>query len=157
MIQKDYIMRMIEQVTRLIAKALQRKSDDEYEEALSIIESASGSILGIDYTLFDALSSADCANLLGITKDPSTASIKCLIGARLLKTRADVLIEISNDSASGRAYYQKAIDLYRIGFAAIGYNELDLTGFYRDITEIANRFPDMLPKETMTNIKIKNI
>ena len=90
MIREDYIMRMIEQLVRVLAKILLNKETGNYQEAKNNIETAFKNILGLDYNLVKVLSAQDIISLLKISKDDAMLSIKCIIMAKLLKERADI-------------------------------------------------------------------
>ena len=48
MIQKDYILRLIEEAAKVLAKALKLKNDGDYEQAKQILDEAYNDILKID-------------------------------------------------------------------------------------------------------------
>jgi hypothetical protein len=153
MIQKDYIMRIIEQLGKILAKVLINKNEGETEEALSTIDTAFKNILGLDSQLFDTLSDAFIAEVLGISKDKSTASMKCIVAARLLKEKADILKQMANSNQAALSYYQKALRLYRQGMLNIGYNELDLTSYYADIKQITDQLGNSIPNDLLYQMK----
>lgn len=152
MIQKDYIMRMIEQLTKFLAKILFKKNEENHEEALAIIESAMVNIFGLSPDLFDTLSDIAIAELLGISKDKSTGGIKCIVAARLLKEKAEILELKENDSSFTNSCYQKVLSLYLQGMLSIGYTELDLTSYYTDINQIANKLGSSIPNNLLFNM-----
>lgn len=108
MIRKDYIMRMIQQLSNFIAKIITNKNAQNYDEALRNIDSAFENILGLNFNLLDTLSADDIAGLLGISKDKSTGSMKCIVAARLLKEKAEVQKASKKDDSFSQFYYQKA-------------------------------------------------
>jgi hypothetical protein len=79
MIQKDYIMRMIEQMTKILARVLINREEGRREEALQEIENAFGKTVGIDPLLLDTLPIENIAEMFGILNDDSTGSVKCLV------------------------------------------------------------------------------
>jgi tetratricopeptide (TPR) repeat protein len=149
MIQKDYIMRMLRQLAEFLAKVLFNKNAGDHEKALSLIESACGSILGIDFGLLESLSAHDIAELLGISKDKSTGSMKCIIAARLLKEKAEILRISEKDGSVAASYHRKALSLYLQGALTMGYTEMDMTGYYEDIDHIADALGNVLPDDVM--------
>ncbi|MBD3346713.1 MAG: hypothetical protein GF401_16785 [Chitinivibrionales bacterium] len=149
MIQKDYILRMIEQLGKVLARVLLKKNAQKHEEATLDIEKASGAILGIDFSLLDTLSSPAIAELLGISIAPSTGSMKCLIAGRLLKEKADILKLSGKDSASTIQYYQKSLYLYLKGMPTMGYTELDTTEWRNDIRILADILGDSISGDLM--------
>ncbi len=149
MIQKDYIMRMIEQLSKFLAKVLFKKNEGNHEEALSIIESAVENMFGLSLELFNTLSAKDIAELLGISKDKSTGGMKCIVAARLLKEKAEIHELEGKDYSFTISCYQKALSLYLQGMLSIGYTELDLTNYYADINQIANKLGSSIPNDLM--------
>jgi hypothetical protein len=138
MIQKDYIMRMIEQLAHFLSRILLQKDAGNHKEALISIESALETTLGLDSKLLDAISAKDISELLGISSDPPTGSMKCIVAARLCKEKAEVLKHTETDDSVSLLYYQKALYLYLQGVLNIGYTELDMTGYHADIRQIAD-------------------
>lgn len=49
MIQKDYIMRMIEQLTKVLAKVIFNKKEENYKVASIAVDDAFNTILGLNY------------------------------------------------------------------------------------------------------------
>ena len=111
MIRQDYLMRMIEQLVKVLAKILFNKEGGNYKEALNNIDVAFNNITGLNYNLLNKLSAKDIISLLKISKDDSTADIKCIVIAKLLKERAEIE-KLINKNNSNRFYdYQKIINL----------------------------------------------
>jgi len=148
MIQKDYILRMIEHLGEFLKRALLKKQAGNHEQALSTIESAFGNLLGFDSKLFDALSAEEIAELLGISKDKSTGSMKCIIAARLLKEKAEIQMHTEKNNYFTISLYRKALSLYLQGILN-GYTELDMTSYYIDIKQIADTLGSSIPDELM--------
>ena len=88
MIQRDYIMRMIELMTKMFAKALFLKDEGKQDEALNILDNSLKETIGIDPLLLDTLPLKNITDLLGMSTDTSTGAIKCLLCGKLLKERA---------------------------------------------------------------------
>jgi hypothetical protein len=134
MIQKDFIMRMIQQLTKMLAKILLLKEQGNQKEALIEVENAVRNTIGIDPELLDSLSIESISELFGISMDPSAGSIKCIVTGRLLKEKAEIFSSIND--AKSKEYYHKALGLYLKGILNIGYTEIDLTSYYSDVKEI---------------------
>jgi len=149
MIQKDYIMRMMRQLAEFLAKVLFKKNAGDHEEALSVIESACGSILGIDFGLLESLSAHDIAELLGISKDASAGGMKCIIAGKILKEKAEIQRIAEKDGSNAASYYTKALSLFLEGVLTIGYTEMDMTGYYADIDQIVDALGNVLPDDAM--------
>ena len=147
MIRKDFIMRMIQQLSNFIAKIITNKNAENYDEALRNIDSAFENILGLNFNLLDTLSADDIAELLGISKDKSTGSMKCVVAARLLKEKAEVQKILERDDSYTLFYFQKALILYLHGMLNIGYSELDTTTYFTDIEYIEHRLGSSISDE----------
>jgi hypothetical protein len=145
MIQKDYIMRMIEQMTNVLAEVLLLKKDGSQIEALRETDNFIGNTIGIDPVLLDTLSIDDSSELLGISKDKSTGSMKCILAGRLLKEKADILS--MNNQNKSIEYCHKALCLYLKGLMNIGYTETDLTTFYEDVKTIEEDLGNSISNE----------
>ncbi len=122
MIRQDYIMRMIEQLVKVLAKILFNKKEGSYQEAINNVDTAFKNILGLDFNLLNALSAKDIISLLEIAKDNSSINIKCIVIAKLLKERADIK-NISNKksvkfclrlSESIKSYFWKVSSIIKI-------------------------------------------
>lgn len=103
----------------------------------------------------DALSIGDIAEILGILKDKSSGSMKCILAARLLKERAELLSNSKDDKSL--EYYHKALGLYLRGLLNIGYTEIDLTDYIADVKTIHKTLQSMpSPEETYLLFKFYN-
>lgn len=152
MIRKDFIMRMIQQLSNFIVKITTNKNAENYDEALRNIDSAFENILGLNFNLLDTLSADDIAELLGVSKDRSTGSMKCIVAARLLKEKAEVQKHIEKDDSLAMFYYQKALGLYLNGILTIENTELDITAYYNDIKQIADKLGSSISGDLMFKI-----
>jgi hypothetical protein len=147
MIRKDFVMRMIQQLSNFIAKIITNKNAQNYDEALRNIDSAFENILGLNFNLLDTLSADDIAELLGISKDKPMGSMKCIVAARLLKEKADVQKASEKNDSYTQFYYQKALSLYLHGMLNIEHTELDITTYFTDIEYIEDRLDSSLSAE----------
>jgi hypothetical protein len=136
MIQKDYIMRMIEQLTAAIAKILKLGDTGKQEEAIKEIENAFSNTIGLNLPLLDSFSVESIAEMFGISKDRSSAGIKCLAAAKLLKLRADLLKTSEPQKYSER--YHKILGLYIKGLSAIEGLEINIAEYCSDVHQIEN-------------------
>ena len=137
MIQKDYILRIIEQMAKVLAKVLFNKEAGNHVEAIKEIENALKSDIGIDPILLDTLPIENIADFFGLSHDKASASIKCILAGQLLKEKADILSD-KNDTRAA-TYYHKALGLLLIGTKNIGYTEVDLKNYYDTISEIEKK------------------
>ena len=148
MIHQDYIMRMIEQLTNVLAKIFFKKETKNYNEALTDINTASKTIVGLDLNLLEKLSADDIRSLLRIAGDDSTICVKFITIAKLVKEKTDILQLISQDNPEFISNYQKAISLYLEGMLNNKNTEIDLSRFYQDVKEIVNVLKDEINPET---------
>jgi hypothetical protein len=152
MIREDYIMKMIEQLVKVLAKILLNKETGNYQEAINNIETAFNNILGLDYNLLRVLSAQDIISLLKISKDDTTLSIKCIIIAKLLKERA----EIENINSTGNSNYvndyQKVLSLYLEGILNSKNIDIDLSNYYSDVVEIVEKMGDKISENVRFNL-----
>ena len=148
MIRQDYLMRMIEQLVKVLAKILFNKEAGNYKEAINNIDIAFNNILGLDYNLLNELSAKDIISLLGISKDDTTASIKCIVIAKLLKEKAEIEKLNSKENSSLFYDYQKVISLYLEGILNNKNTEIELRNYYSDVKEIVKIIEDEIPQDT---------
>ena len=136
MYQKDYIMRMIEQLTKVIARVLFLKEEGKNGDAQQEIENGLATV-GISQLLLDTLSAEAAAEVLGIKNDRSGAAMKCLLIGRLLKEKHALAYD--NDPEMALHHLQKAYDFYRMGLESIGDTDVDTSSFRADALELRNR------------------
>ena len=141
-------MRMIEQLTNVLAKIFFKKETKNYNEALTDINTASKTIVGLDLNLLEKLSADDIRSLLRIAGDDSTICVKFITIAKLVKEKTDILQLISQDNPEFISNYQKAISLYLEGMLNNKNTEIDLSRFYLDVKEIVNVLKDEINPET---------
>ena len=87
MLQRDYLMRMTEMLTAVLAKVLFNKETKNYEEAEKEIETAAKTIVGLDLRIINILNPQDIIQLM---KTSDLYAGRCLVSAELLKEYADV-------------------------------------------------------------------
>lgn len=150
MIQKDYIMRMIEQMAEVLAKVLFNKEEGKKEEALKEIDNSFNVLVGVDSKLINSLPIEHIAELFGISKDKPTGSMKCIIAGKLLKEKSKLLQETAAEESEQCLH--KALGLFLRGILNIGYTELDLANYIDDIKEIENDLRAMLSSEEMFHL-----
>jgi Family of unknown function (DUF6483) len=152
MIREDYIMRMIEQLVKVLAKILFNKETKDYQEAENNIENAFKNILGLDYNLLKVLSAQDIISLLKISKDDATLSIKCIVIAKLLKERAEIE-NLSGSKNFNYVYaYQRVLSLYLEGILNNKNKDIDLSNYYSDVKEIVEKLGDRIPEDLKFNL-----
>ncbi len=89
MIERDYIMRMIQMLVQVLARILFFKKREKYPEALDEIQKASKQILGIELKVFRKLSDLQMIDFL--SPDISLGIPKCYAAGILLKEEAEIL------------------------------------------------------------------
>lgn len=147
MIRQDYIMRMIEQLIRVLLKILFNKETGNYQEAINNIDNAFSNILGLDYNLINTLSVKDIMSLLRISKDDVRVSVNCIVIAKLLKERTEI-INLSNKENLNSVYtYQKSLGLYLEGILNNKNMDLSLSDYFIDVKEIVKIIADEIPQE----------
>lgn len=109
MFQKDYIMRMIEQFTAVLAKIMGLKSSGETEEAQQVLNEALEQFTGLSEEAIQRLSYNDLINLVGGINEIN--SKKCIILAELLKVKADIYLDSDNLDKSHNLYL-KSLNIY---------------------------------------------
>jgi hypothetical protein len=98
MIERDYIMRMIQMLVQVLARILFLKKGEQYPEALDEIQKASKQILGIELNVFRKLSDIQMIEFLSL--DVSLGVPKCYAAGILLKEEAEILAIQKNESES---------------------------------------------------------
>jgi hypothetical protein len=105
MIERDYLMRMMAQLTAVIARIFGCKNAQDYTQALQVVREAYGEIFGLPSELVEQMDAATLALLLG-----DKEKIKAL--ASLLHEEGEVLI-LQGEKSEGMKKYEKALALYR--------------------------------------------
>lgn len=139
---------MIEQLVKVLAKILFNKEAGNYKEAINNIDIAFNNILGLDYNLINKLSAKDIISLLGIYKDNTTTSIKCIVIAKLLKEKAEIEELNSKENLNLFYDYQKVISLYLEGILNNKNTDIELSNYYSDVKEIVKIIEDEIPPDT---------
>ena len=98
MIERDYIMRMIQMLVQVLAKLRFFKKGGQYPEALDEIQKASKQILGIELEIFRKLSDLQMIEFLSL--DVSLGIPKCYAAGILLKEEAEILAIQKKESES---------------------------------------------------------
>lgn len=146
MINKDYIMRMIQQLTVVLAKVLLKKENNNLNEANFLLDAAFEDIIGLDYNFIKGISSENILSLMNIDGGKPISAGKIIITAKLLFEKA----KIENDIKDNRDYLnncQKSLFLYLEGFTK-GENNDDFIDFIKDVDELAKNFSyEELPDE----------
>ncbi|MHB1418400.1 MAG: DUF6483 family protein [Bacillota bacterium] len=108
MFQKDYIMRMIEQLSIVIARVMGLKAANKHEETLQVLNEALYHFTGLSEETIEKLSYRDLINI--VCGDKEIHPEKCFMLAQLLKEKADVY---ANMDEMNKAYnlYLKSFNI----------------------------------------------
>jgi hypothetical protein len=89
MIERDYIMRMIQMLVQALLRILLFKKRKDYPEALNEIQKASKTLIGVELDVIRRLTDVQIIELLTLVKD--FGSPKCYLAGMLLKEEAEIL------------------------------------------------------------------
>ena len=109
MIEKDYIMRIVQQMTQVLAQVLFRKNSGQYQEALGEIQHAGRLFLGLDLNAVEVIGYEDLQRALRVKKAHDAEHVSIL--AELLRHQGDCF-DFEGDPAAARRSYTLALDLY---------------------------------------------
>ncbi len=109
MIHRDYIMRMIEQLNKVLSKILFNKEVKQFDNALVEIQTSGEKFLGVKWRIIEQLSSDDIISLLKIGGELNVG--KAIVAASLLKEEAEVFELLDKKDESWRVYL-KAFSLF---------------------------------------------
>lgn len=107
MYQKDYIMKMIAQLSMAIAELLGTKSKTKIKECHQIVNEALYDLTGMSEETLLRLSHKDLINIISGGKEINTE--KCFALAEMLKLKADVY---KNDSMRSMDLYLKSLNIF---------------------------------------------
>jgi len=105
MIERDYLMRMIAQLSAVIARILFAKNAQNYAEALQLAQNAYDQLLGLNGELVEQMDAATLSMLLG-----EKEKIKAL--AALLREEGEIL-HLQGNASDGKVKYEKALALFQ--------------------------------------------
>ncbi|MFH0988696.1 MAG: DUF6483 family protein [bacterium] len=123
MIERDYILRIINDLARVLSKVLLHKENKRYDEAQRDMTAAGKLLLGADPAFLDALSTDELIRLLRLSDRFDIE--KCLLMAELLRERGEVAM-LQQHEAEGVRGLIRSLTLY---------------------LELHSEFRDTLPKE----------
>ncbi|HEX2865912.1 MAG TPA: DUF6483 family protein [Ignavibacteriales bacterium] len=137
MFKRDYILRLIEQLTQVLNKVLFSKEAGNLNEAKETIRQAYPNMLGLDPGMIRSMSDVEVINFLKITG--STQYERCLIIAELLKEEASVDELIGGDEASEEAALAYFDSLSLFLEALINKDELMTDRFINDMQMVLEK------------------
>lgn len=109
MLEKDYIMRMVQQLAKFLARVLLFKETKNYKETADEINNAAVTLVGFDMKIISSLSLKSLKELLNVGN--SFQYEKAIIIAKLLKEEGE-LIEEENGINSAINSYEKSLNLF---------------------------------------------
>ncbi len=104
MIERDYLMRLFQQLANVLARIMRAREQEKYDEAQVAIEEAYGELFGLNETLLAVMNAESLAHLLGDGEKTKTL-------ARLLKEEAE-LYQLQEDPTQAALKYKKSFELY---------------------------------------------
>lgn len=104
MINRDYILRMIEQLSRFLAKALLLKDGKEYIESIAEVKKAGKMFLGLNPEAMDALSDKDLLHLWRVADDLDAE--KCALAAQIFKVEGEIYEDQGDDDKASESYFK---------------------------------------------------
>ena len=108
MINRDYILRMIEQLSRFLAKALLLKDGKEYIQAATEVKKAGKMFLGLNPEAMDMLSDQDLIHLWMVAQDLDAE--KCALAAQIFRAEGEIF-EAEGEYEKASASYYKSLSL----------------------------------------------
>jgi hypothetical protein len=99
-IRKDYLLRLMDEFFKFLAKILQLKSEKNYQQALALIDEASQALLHLD--LNELAQNEEKFSMLTTGGKLSHEQIEVL--AQLLKAKADISLETYNNFTAINLY-----------------------------------------------------
>jgi tetratricopeptide (TPR) repeat protein len=108
MINRDYILRMIEQLSRFLQRSLLLKDAKQHLEAVTEVHKAGKMFLGLNPEAMGALSDNDLIHLWRVAKDLDAE--KCALAAQIFKAEGEIY-EDQGDNDKAVAAYLKSLSL----------------------------------------------
>jgi len=116
LIRKDYILRLIDELVRVLARVFQLKDLKSFDEALQLLRRESERLLGLDGGMMEILTTEDIRKAL---RSPEAA----LVAGRILEEMA-LIYEQTGEHQRATATAVKALDLY-VGLMAYDPDAVD--------------------------------
>lgn len=104
MIERDYIMRLAQQLAASLARIFRSKEQEQYDLALVETDQAFNELLGMSRELMAAFDSATLAQLLGHRERVKTA-------AELFRSEGEIFL-LCEDQAQAQSAFKRALELY---------------------------------------------
>ncbi len=152
MIKQDFIMRLIEQFVKALAKILLDKRAGNYGETLQNIDKAFNGIIGLDSKLIDISSAENIISLLKLPGDNTALNIKYIIAAKLIKEKADIKSLDNSEDFNLQFEYQKALSLFLEGYLNNKDEDFPLEAYYKDVEELTDKLEDNISAEVRAKL-----
>ncbi len=140
-------MRMIEQLVKVLSKVLFNKKEGNFQQAINDIETSFKNLVGLDYGLINASSFEGIISLIEFNKNETTANIKYILIAKLIKERADIKVSTNPLYDDIIMNYRKALNLFLEGILSNKNDDIPLNDFYPDVKEIAKKLENELSND----------
>ena len=112
MLTRDYLMRMIETLARVLAKLIFLKDAKNFPEALKELDSVTKKLLGIDRTFINNLSNDQLFNI--IDPDKKLIAPKSYLLGVVLKEEAEIY-GLQGDEEASIKLYLRSLNLFLMG------------------------------------------
>jgi len=143
MIERDYLMRLFQQLANVLARIIRAREQGKYDEALVAIDEAYGELFGLNETLVSVMSAESLAQLLG-----DSEKIKAL--ARLFKEEGE-LCELQDDPTRAAIKYKKSLELYLEAVGSQTKIDLESESMIKSLLDKIDF--EQLPKKYQTILK----
>lgn len=110
MIQKDFIMRLIEEAAQVLSIALGLRERGEYIRAVEVVDDAFSGLVGVDWAYLLELKPEEIAERLRQEKQLELVQIETL--AHLLVARGEAMLDLGNELLA-KDCLERALSLYR--------------------------------------------
>lgn len=145
MYEKDYIMRMIEQMIRVLLEIFGLRQKGSFEEAFEVIDMTLEKYTGLSSKMIDEFDSSSLVAYL--SPGGNLNHERCFVVGVLLKEEGDVLFEL-NKSSDAMARYRKSLDLLNLVKGTLYADMLpDMNKIFSELTEQLNSGHDAEEKK----------
>jgi hypothetical protein len=128
-VERDWVMRVVQQLAELLARVLKLKVQQRYDEAAQVLEAGCLTVLGLEFSALTLVDSLTGAQLLS-----EVSRIRTF--ARLLEELASVHRE-AGALAEARACSRHALEMYLEVLARRSDDEEALSGLHRLTAQVA--------------------
>ncbi|MBI3787213.1 MAG: hypothetical protein HY276_03060 [Ignavibacteriales bacterium] len=109
MLTRDYLLRMISSLARVLAKVMLHKKAKQYDQAMEELQQAGKQLLGMNLLLLSSLSDEELIALLKLGERFDVE--KCLAAAELLREQSEIQRLTGNENESARSA-MKSLSLF---------------------------------------------